>query len=273
MTTGFQNLHTHTTYCDGTLSTEEMLKAALASGCDSIGFSEHSYVPFDIYYSMDFDSSLKYIDDVNALKDKYKGQIEVFLGLEQDYYTDVAPEGLDYKIGTLHYAAIGEGQYISVDAGVKHQKQMVDDYFKGDYYSLAESYFSVFSNIMKKTNADIIGHFDLVAKYNIDRSLFDEAHPRYIAAALGAMDEIMKDCKLFEVNTGAMYRLGKIEPYPSVFLLKELQKRGGEVILSSDSHDSPSLCYKFAETMELLKSCGFKYIKRLMENGFVDVGI
>jgi len=87
------------------------------------------------------------------------------------------------------------------------------------------------------------------------------------------MDEIMKTCRLFEVNTGAMYRTGKPEPYPSWRLLRELRKRGGEVILSSDSHDAASLCHKFGEMREILKSIGFKYIKTLTQSGFTDAAL
>ncbi|MCL2391858.1 MAG: histidinol-phosphatase [Oscillospiraceae bacterium] len=270
--TEFQNLHTHTTYCDGILSAEDMIKAALEKGCTSLGFSEHSHVPFDIYYSMGLEASEKYVREIRTLAKKYESQIEIFLGLERDFYTENIPEDLDYLIGALHYVK-SNGQFVSVDAGVNHQKEMVDTFFGGDYYILAEEYFSSFSNIAKITGADIIGHFDLVAKYNFDGNLFDESHPRYVDAALCAMDEILKDCKLFEVNTGAMYRLNKPNPYPSVFLLKELCKRGGEVILSSDSHDGHSIGHKFEQMQPLLKTCGFTHIKRLTKSGFIDISL
>jgi len=270
MNTGFQNLHTHTTYCDGALTPGAVVIAAIERGFDSIGFSEHSYVPFDTYYSMSLDLTDNYIAEVSELKEKHKGKIEIFLGIEQDYLTDKTPEGLDFVIGTVHYVK-NRNEFVSVDAGAKHQMRMVETYFGGDYLRMAEEYFAVVAGIIKKTNADIVGHFDLAAKYNFSGSLFDEMHPRYIRAALDAMDAILKDCNLFEVNTGAMYRFSKPEPYPSVFLLKELKKRGGEVILSSDSHDAQSLCYKFSEMQELLKSCGFEYIKRLTKDGFIDI--
>ena len=269
MNSGYQNLHTHTTYCDGSLSPEAMVKAAIRKGFESIGFSEHSYVAFDTYYSMSHDLTGEYISEVNALREKYRDKIEIFLGLERDYLTESTPDGLDFVIGTTHYVE-KDGGFVSIDSGAKYQDTMVSEYFDGDYYLMAENYFSVMADIVKKTNADIIGHFDLAAKYNSGGRLFDESHPRYVRAALDAMDEILKDCRVFEVNTGAMYRLGKPEPYPSVFLLKELQGRGGEVILSSDSHDAESLCFKFYEMRELLKTCGFKSIKRLTKDGFID---
>jgi len=247
-----------------------MIEAALGKGCDSIGFSDHSYVSFETHYAMSLDDTREYMQDINALKEKYKNRIEVFLGVEQDYFSEGPKDGFDYIIGASHYVRI-TGGHITIDAGAKNQKEMVNKYFGGDYYAMAELYFETVANIVEKTNADIIAHFDLIAKYNFDGCLFDETHPRYQTAALCAMDNILKDCKLFEVNTGMMYRFNKREPYPSVFLLKELRKRGGEVILSSDSHDAQSLCYGFNEMLELLKTCKFKYIKRLTKSGFIDI--
>lgn len=292
-----QNLHTHTTYCDGSLPAEEMIDAALDKGCDSLGFSEHSYVAFDRKYSMSRAVAGEYIREINALRDKYEGVIEIFLGIERDYFTqpplydapaaDASLPGesggqvrsgspdqergdvFDYIIGSVHHVKMGD-RFVTVDAGAKNQKQMALEHFGGDYYAMAEAYFETIADVVTKTGADIIGHFDLVAKYNFGGSLFDETHPRYVAAALGAMDEILKNHKLFEVNTGAMYRFGKPEPYPCTLLLKELCARGGEVILSSDSHDAASICYKFGEMKELLAACGYRYIKRLTKNGFVD---
>ena len=265
-----QNLHTHTTYCDGVLSAEAMVKIALERGYDSIGFSEHSYVSFcDPKYSMSVEDTHKYLAEINKLKVKYQGTIEIFLGIEMDYYTDEIPGDYDFIIGTTHHLETRDG-HVAVDAGVENQKKAVDNYFGGDYYAMAEAYFEVMAGIAAKTNADIVGHFDLVAKYNSGGVLFDETHPRYVGAAIAAIDEIMKGSKLFEVNTGAMYRLNRPQPYPNAFLLKEICKRGGEVILSSDSHDAESLCHNFADMTEVLKTCGFKHMKRLTKDGFTN---
>ena len=263
-----QNLHTHTTFCDGTLSAEEMVKAAIEKGCGSLGFSEHSHLAFDWYYSMSPEATRDYADEINTLKDKYKGRIEIFLGLERDYFSDIETDiDFDFIIGSVHYISPD----ICVDNGKEYQMLTVEDIYRGDYYAFAEDYFSVIAGVVEKTNADIIGHFDLVTKYNSGGNLFDETHPRYVSAALDSMDEILKRCKLFEVNTGAIYRSINPDPYPSAILLKHLRNRGGEVILSSDSHDARSICHNFSEMRELLLSCGFKYIKRLTQNGFVDV--
>jgi len=266
---GYQNLHTHTTYCDGKLSVEDMIKAAIKKGGGSIGFSEHSYVSFDEDYSMSIEDTPKYIAEAKKLKEKYKDEIDVFLGIEMDYFTDDIPEGLEYVIGVAHHVE-KDGKYITVDGSAKHIEQANIENFGGDFYAMVESYFSTVAGIIPKTNADILGHFDLISKHNINGCWFDEMHPRYVKAALDAMDKVLESCNLFEVNTGAMYRIGKPGPYPNEFLLKELKKRGGEVILTSDSHNAESLFYKFDEMRELIKSCGFGYITRLTKDGFIN---
>ena len=265
-----QNLHTHTLYCDGTLSAEDMVKAALKKGCGSFGFSGHSYAPYDTGCCMSWEDTDRYMQDIRQLQKEYAGRIELYLGIEQDYFAEPPTNNVDYIIGAVHY--IKEKSVLScIDSSAQSQEHACDAYYGGDYYAMAERYFETVSDVAKKTNADIVAHFDLITKFNADGKLFDESHPRYVSAALSAMDEALKTCSLFEVNTGAMYKYRRQEPYPSTMLLNELHKRGGEVILSSDSHDAESICHRFGEMRELLKYCGFKYAKHLTKSGFANV--
>ena len=184
---GYQNLHTHTTYCDGAHTAEEMIKAAIKKGGGSIGFSEHSYVSFeDKKFSMSLEDTPMYINEVNALKEKYEGVIEVYLGIEMDYFTDTVPESLDFVIGAVHNAEYC-GSYVAIDGSAEHQERITKEYYGGDYLAMAESYFATMAKVVEKTGADIVGHFDLVTKHNNSGRMFDEMHPRYISAALGAM--------------------------------------------------------------------------------------
>ena len=48
-----QNLHTHTIYCDGINTPEELVEAAIAKGFDSIGFSGHSYMSYASWVPLD----------------------------------------------------------------------------------------------------------------------------------------------------------------------------------------------------------------------------
>ncbi|MBQ7974646.1 MAG: hypothetical protein IJ300_03045 [Clostridia bacterium] len=54
-----QNLHTHSLYCDGKNTLEELTEAAIERGFSSIGFSGHCYTPFDSSYCMSIENTKK----------------------------------------------------------------------------------------------------------------------------------------------------------------------------------------------------------------------
>ncbi len=82
------DLHTHTTYCDGKNTPEEMVKAALDAGLSCIGFSGHGYAPYDLDCCMTIEGSAAYRAEIAALREKYAGRIAILCGVEQDYWSD-----------------------------------------------------------------------------------------------------------------------------------------------------------------------------------------
>ena len=107
-----QNLHIHTTYADGKDAPEEIVLAAIEKGFDSIGFSEHTYTQFSDYpYQMTVPRQACYQQEVLALKEKYKNQIEIFCGLEYEMFSTVPTDGFDYLIGSVHYIDIDGKKY------------------------------------------------------------------------------------------------------------------------------------------------------------------
>ena len=113
---------------------------------------------------------------------------------------------------------------------------------------------------MRKTNADIIGHFDLITKFNEGNRFFDEDNPRYISACNDALDSLLETGKPFEINTGAVSRGWRKSPYPSAKILEYIASHNGSVILSSDSHSKDTLMYKFAECEELAQNLGLRVV-------------
>ena len=88
-------------------------------------------------------------------------------------------------------------------------------------------------------------------KYNEGNQLFDITHQRYIAAADAALDRLMDAPVLLEVNTGAMARGYRSEPYPTQRIRQRWLKAGKELILSSDCHDREKLLFGFEELKEI----------------------
>ncbi|MCQ2354134.1 MAG: histidinol-phosphatase HisJ family protein [Clostridia bacterium] len=245
------DLHTHSTYSDGHNTPEEMVRAAIDLGLEKIGISDHSYTDFDEFWCMKKEKIEEYKNCIRELKEKYKDRIEVLLGVEQDYYTVEPTDDYDYVIGSVHYLKLGD-EYVNIDQSTKLLYDAADKYFGGDLMSLIEMYYEKVGEIVDKTGADIIGHFDLIRKFNRDGSLFDEQSARYRAAAKKALDRLIPSGKKFEINTGAISRGYLDDVYPSSEWIEYIRERGGKFILSGDSHSVTTLCHSFHKYQHLV---------------------
>ncbi len=239
-----QDLHTHTTFSDGQNTPEEMVRAALEKGLERIGFSDHSYTFFDESYCMRRENIAAYKACIAKLKEEYSGRIDILCGIEQDYYSAEPTEDYDYVIGSVHYIKCGE-EYVPVDETPEHLSRAAKRYFDGDIYALIERYFDTVARVAEQTGCDIIGHVDLITKFQGVTPLFDTAHPRYIAAAHRAADRLLKTGKPFEINTSPLYRGAKPAPYPEQEMLAFLAAHGARFVLSGDCHSADMLCHGF----------------------------
>lgn len=257
-----QNLHTHTVYCDGKNTAEEMLLSALNKGMTSIGFSGHAFAPHDTSYCMSLENTQIYAKEVLALRERYKGKIDVYLGLEQDYFSVPPTIECDYIIGSVHYV-FKDGEYIPVDETKEITVSAINRLYGGDVYSYLEDYFNLIGGLGEKTNCDIVGHIDLPEKFNADGNLFDRKHPRYISAYTNAVSRLVSLGKIFEINTGAMSRGYTAQPYPHEDILREIIRLGGRVTVSSDCHSVDTVDYMLEQAAQIAFECGADKIEEL----------
>ena len=249
------DFHTHTTFCDGENTPEEMVAAAIAEGMTKLGFSGHAHTPCDESYCMSPAAFEAYKKEVRRLREAYRGQIEIFLGLEQDLYADTQTAGLDYVIGSVHYVKLGD-EFVPMDEGNDVIRKAAERHFGGDVLCVLEAYYETVSRVVEGTGCDVIGHFDLPTKYTEREALFDPASPRYRAAWQKAADALLRTGVPFEINTGAMARGCRSVPYPAPEILRYLGDHGGAAVLSGDSHSVRTLRYGFDAAERLAKACG-----------------
>ena len=95
------NYHTHTVRCkhaEG--SEEEYIQLAIERGIKTLGFADHAPMPFlDGHYSsyrMTLDEFPDYIETLLSLREKYRGRIELLIGLETEYFPAVFPHFLEF---------------------------------------------------------------------------------------------------------------------------------------------------------------------------------
>ena len=263
------NFHTHTCFCDGKNTPEQVVIAAIDKGFSAIGFSGHGYTDFDLRYCMkDLDG---YISEISRLKEKYAAKIKIFLGAEEDAFQPVDRKRFDYVIGSSHYFCIN-GEYLPIDSGLERFKKCLEA-FSYDIPRMAEIYYSSFCSYIKARRPDIIGHFDLLTKYDeLDESLFFK-NSEYNRIAEKYIAEAAESGCVFEVNTGAIARNLRTTPYPMENLLYVLKEKGSRILLSSDSHNIDTLDFAFDQTKQYLYDIGFRYLHTLTAEGFVKYSI
>lgn len=257
------NLHTHTVFSDGKGTVRENIDAAIRCGFVSLGISDHSYTVYDDC-CMKLGAEAEYLAHLDECTKEYEGKIRIFRGLELDGESTVEREKYDYIIGSVHVLKIGD-EYCPIDLSEAAQRQIIDRHFGGNEVRFAKAYFDRVAEHIEACKPDIVGHFDLLTKYDS----FDEDDAGYRRAATDALHKTMKFCRRFEVNTGAMSRRHKSSAYPADFILREILESGCTVILSSDSHSPQYIDYAFDETADRLRKIGFKSIDRLTDKGFV----
>lgn len=273
------NLHTHTNFCDGKNTPEEMVLSAIEKGFDVLGFSGHSSSSFDGSGCIPDSDIPKYKKEIARLKEKYKDRILILCGIEQDYYATQPACGFDYIIGSVHAFHkngydMSPSSFVWVDYGTKELEEALDKFYNGDEMSLAEDYFERISHVVEETKCDIIGHFDLLTKFNEKTPIFDESHPRYVNAVDKALSKLLASGAFFEINTGAMAKDLRTVPYPSASILRKINQGGGKVILSSDSHWTDTVDFAFDDARKLAKSCGFRSLITVDKNGrFIEEDI
>lgn len=270
--TVLQNLHTHSTFCDGKDTPEETVKRALALGFDSIGFSEHAPAHFSASYERMLEGNVRYREEITRLKREYAGQIEIFLGLEQEMYAKSELSHYDYVIGSVHYLLM-DGEYVGFDRGVEEVHDLIATRFGGNGLSLARAYYAALSTLPAHGNFDIVGHFDLITKLCEKTFLFDADSKEYRAYALEAVDALVKKIPIAEINTGAIARGNRTSPYPAPWILKAWREKGGKIVISSDCHNNLYLAHAFRDAIALARECGYRETQVLTRDGFLPVSL
>lgn len=276
----YSTVHTHTTYCDGNNTAEEMILAAINKGMKTIGISTHGPLPFEVKWSVANDKIQSYIDEIRYLKEKYKDKIEVLLGMELDYFIDTefehidksVLEQLDYTIGSIHYLGrFDSGKPWTVDGHYENLLEGINASYGGDIKKAVIDYYHHLSKMVEKYKPTVVGHMDLIKKNNKDNSLFNETDSWYKDAVCGFLDSVKNTDSVIEVNTGAIARGYMTEQYPSKWILEEIRFREIPVTINSDAHSAENIACKFDEMYELLKNLGLDNIVYLSKNAWQKI--
>lgn len=262
------NFHTHTTFCDGKSTVEEVVRSAIEKGFDAIGFSGHGNDPTSSY---SIQQTSAYMDEVKRVREQYGEKIQIYLGIEEEKTCWANRADFDYIIGSSHKFFV-DGKAYDVDSDLEGFRTCLS-LFDNDPLRMAETYFSEFTNYILKRKPDIVGHFDLLTKFEeVSESVFF-CHEQYHQIAERYLTKALESGCIFEVNTGAISRGYRTTPYPHERLLSVMKKHDAKVILTSDSHSAEALDCHFAETLQLLRDVGFQSLYTLYNHEWIKYSI
>ena len=269
------NVHTHTRWCDGANTPMEMAEAALALGFTDLGFSSHTQEIGHPGLGMDVEEEDGYKADVAAARAAFAGRLAILCGAERDTYSPSTGQGFDYLIGSNHYLPPQQGAFIAVDVSAPCLTEARDEWYGGDWKAMVRDFYADSLRNVRENKPAIVGHFDLITKYNPGNAVFPEDDPFYRSTALAALDEVAGIVKAYggmvEMNMAPVARKLREEPYPSPFLLRHLAQREVRVIVTGDSHKAETLDNAFDKAPFFLAAAGFTRVAALSGGEFLDI--
>ena len=176
-------------------------------------------------------------------------------------------------IGSSHELYDSVGRRWEVDASPEQLAEGIREGFGGDALAYAQAYYARLLRALPALAPAVIGHFDLLRKYNGSGAFFDENSPAYRRIASDALAKLLEADLVPEVNTGAIARGCRSDPYPADFLLRQILESGRGVVVTSDCHDADRITCAFGETLDRLRRIGFRSVLQLTGKGFTETEI
>ncbi|MDC7219990.1 MAG: histidinol-phosphatase [Spirochaetales bacterium] len=270
--------HTHSHYCDGKGKPKAYVESALEKGFSALGFSSHSPWPTSDC-GIKEKQVPKYVKEIQGLKEQYAGQLDIYLGLEIEYfpgfssaadeYYDTLP--LEYRIGSLHSLwDEREEKWYAVDWTLEQYKHILNDMCGGMMENFARLYYGHIRDMIRVGRIDILGHMDLIKKHNKGEVWFSEDASWYRDEVMDTLDCLKDTGIILEVNTGGLCRGYTDTVYPSPWILKEACDRGIPTQLNGDAHSPENLDFAYDEGQKVIAEAGYKDVRVLLDGVWSD---
>jgi histidinol-phosphatase (PHP family) len=276
------NFHQHSLFSDGKESCDLFIKKGIELGFCCMGFSEHSPLPFNTYFSMKQEKVKDYVNEINILKGKYKGKINIFISMELDYVPQSSENfsywnelcKLDYTIGAVHLIKADNSDELwfidGPDRNVYDKGLM--QLFDNNAKKAVKTYFYQINNMLESQDIDIIAHLDKIKMHNENR-FFTEDEKWYRQLVNETISLIKEKDVIVEINTRGIYKNKTNKLFPDDYTLKKVIEKNIPVVISSDAHKSEELNLHFDQTLKKIKQLGVKSIMFFNNNGWHEKSI
>lgn len=252
----FIDYHTHHARCghaSGDL--EDYVQRGIEIGLQQLGLSDHMpliHVNPETYpypgMAMSMEELPNYVEECLRLKEKYRDQIDLRMGLEGDYIEGYEAEierivnayPWDYVIGSVHF--LGEWD-------ISDSRQL--DGWNGR--SIVETYHQYYDAVQKAARTgfyDYIGHIDVIKRFD------KRPEQDVIELEKATLDIIKEQGMAIELNASGL-RMPVEEMFPSRRILEYCLHQEIPLTMGSDAHQPHRLAQNLEQARALLLDIGF----------------
>jgi histidinol-phosphatase (PHP family) len=273
------NYHTHSRYSDGQTTLRDLVEGAAAAGMEALGLSDHGPLGEDtVSWTMIPDRLNDYRAEIEDLAEEYGGAVEVLLGLEADWLPErgywlgsIRSLPWDYLIGSVHLVGTPRGLW-SIDYTAKVFETGIEQLFDGNLQAAFGAYYSRLTEAAGSGAFQVLGHLDLVKKWNRNECYFEEGQSWYRTLVEPVLDAAVKTDTIVEVNTAGLERPAGAF-YPSSWIIEQALKRGVRLTLNADAHHPEELQRCFDQVLPQLRALGVCKLWRLQSGNWAPVAI
>ncbi|AIQ21536.1 histidinol-phosphatase HisJ [Paenibacillus sp. FSL H7-0737] len=253
--------HTHHERCGHAVGKlEEYVQRGIQLGLQQLGLSDHLpliHVDPASYYpemAMPMAELPRYVEECLTLKERYRGVIDLRVGLEADYiegYEDQISEILttypwDYLIGSVHFL----GEWDITDY------RQVDGWEGKDELEVYRLYYDAVKKSALSGLYDIIGHMDVIKRFGYGPQT-PEGKAEVRTLELETLKVIADSGIAMELNASGLTK-PCAKMFPAEHLLQEAFKLSIPLTLGSDAHDPAKLGDGLQEARSMLWHTGFR---------------
>ncbi|MNB86500.1 histidinol-phosphatase HisJ [Paenibacillus sp. FSL E2-0177] len=253
--------HTHHERCGHAVGKlEEYVQRGIELGLQQLGLSDHLpliHVDPASYYpemAMPMAELPRYVEECLTLKERYRGVIDLRVGLEADYiegYEEqireiLSPYPWDYLIGSVHFL----GEWDITD------HRQVHGWEGKDALEVYRLYYDAVKKSALSGLYDIIGHMDVIKRFGYGPQT-PEGTAEVRALELETLKVIADSGIAMELNASGLTK-PCAEMFPAEHLLQEALKLGIPLTLGSDAHDPAKLGDGLQEARSMLWQTGFR---------------
>ncbi len=273
------NYHGHSNYCDGVGSLEDYVIEAINLGMKSMGFSSHAPLSLECPWAAPITQLPSYLKETRLLKEKYKEQIQLYVGLEIDYipgimgplHQDIVDLSLDYSVGSVHFVdQFPNGTHFEADGSRQVFVNAIDEIFFGNAKKLVCRYYELIREMLTESTPTILGHLDKIKIHNVAAVLFDEQSNWYKDEIIHTLDVLADSGVILEVNTRGIYKNKCSETYPSPWILKQAFSKCIPVTINSDAHHTREIISNFEFAKSGLHDAGYQHIWQCWDGKWVE---